>query len=220
MKITARQDADQDDETFTVGVGTNAYSSLPSTITAGPMATVSIDDVQSSPRQQHEWGSLPWRCAAHLPANAVTVAEVRGWRDAHAHVASHVLRWNRVILALGELDDPYATPMTAAESRANERRYMPGRWSRVTGTLEGIETCLAAEDRELPATTPEVSIAAGAGVVEGESATFTRDGESGAGGGAHGRCGGDRVRRLRDGGDAAGDGPDRRHGDVHGGDGG
>ena len=112
------------------------------------------------------------RCAAHLPANAVSVAEVTGWRDAHAHDASHVLRWNRVLAALGE--DTGAAPLTVAGSKANERRYMKNRWSRVTGTLQALRTCLAdGRQQAPPAVTPEVSIAAGAGVTEGSNATFT-----------------------------------------------
>ena len=170
--ITTNQDTDTDDETFTVVLDT---ANLPSYVDTGSPSstavTVTITDDDASGQQTT--GTLMGRCAAHLPANAVSVAEIRRWRDAHAHVASHVERWNRVLRALGAPDDPSATPLTVAESRANERRYMPGRWSRVTGTLEGIETCLGGETRELPATTPEVSIAAGNAVTEGESATFT-----------------------------------------------
>ena len=83
-------------------------------------------------------------CAAHLPANAVSVAEVTGWRDEHPHLAAHVLRWNRVLEALGENTGTDVAPLYVDESKANEGRYTRGRWSRVTATLEGIGACVAA----------------------------------------------------------------------------
>ena len=105
------------------------------------------DWVQSTTDAQQVRGSggsstLMERCASHLPSNAVSVAEVRGWRDAHSDNAAHVLRWNRVLAALGDDVGEGISPMTVSESKANESRFMASRWARVTATLEAIETCL------------------------------------------------------------------------------
>ena len=65
----------------------------------------------------------------------MSVAEVTGWRDEHPHNTSHVPRWNEVLAALGGADVPAGvSPLTVAESRANERRFSPARWVRVTTT--------------------------------------------------------------------------------------
>ncbi|MCY4395788.1 MAG: hypothetical protein OXC10_11690 [Rhodospirillaceae bacterium] len=83
------------------------------------------------------------RCASHLPSDAVSVAEVEGWRDAHAHDAALVLRWNRVLAGLGEEVGAGVSPMTVTEATANQGRYMRTRWTRVTVTLEAIAACTA-----------------------------------------------------------------------------
>ena len=51
-----------------------------------------------------------------------------------------MLRWNRVLAALGEEVAAGVSPMTVAEAKTNESRYMRSRWARVTATLEAIET--------------------------------------------------------------------------------
>ena len=50
--------------------------------------------------------------------------------------AAHVLRWNRVLKALGEDVGAGISAMTVAESRANESRYAGTRWTRVMATLD------------------------------------------------------------------------------------
>ncbi len=110
------------------------------------------------------------RCAADLPANAVSVAEVEGWRGDRSGTA-HVERWNRVLKAL----DPgrgSGTAMTAAEAQEFADKGWQ-RWVRTVETLEAIETCLAGTTPPPPLAEPEISIAGGAGVTEGGSATFT-----------------------------------------------
>ncbi|MYF84797.1 MAG: hypothetical protein F4176_12060 [Acidimicrobiia bacterium] len=105
-------------------------------------------------------------CTPNLPADAVTVDEVTGWRDKHSHNADHVKRWNEVLAALGE--DTGETPLTVAGSRANENRFIRSLWNRVTRTLEAIEQCA-----NQPQPEPVVSVTAGGGVTEGGDATFT-----------------------------------------------
>ena len=99
-----------------------------------------------SPGQPTPTGNRPLMelCAPHLPANAVSVAEVTGWRDAHPHDASHVLRWNKVLEGLGVDTGTNVSPLTVEESKVNEDRFMRTRWSRVTGTLDAIDACVAA----------------------------------------------------------------------------
>ena len=133
--------------TATLNVGTGYTVS-----TAAAAATVAVSDDDASV------------CTPNLPSDVVTVAEVTGWRDAHSG-AAHVLRWNRVLAALGVSTGE--TEMTVSESRANESQFITSRWDRVTRTLEALAQC------NNPPATPEVSIAAGSAVIEGADATFT-----------------------------------------------
>ena len=105
----------------------------------------------------------------NLPADAITVADVTGWRDAldATKAAAGVKRWNRVLEALGEDTGAGVSAMTAEQARAVANWLKNGRWERTTRTLEALERCDAL------APTPEISIAAGAGVVEGADVTFT-----------------------------------------------
>ena len=136
--ITTTDDGDADDETFTVALGT-----LPSGVEAGSSSSVTVTITDDDVTQEQTAGTLMERCASYLPSNAVSVSEVTGWRDAHSHDAAHVLRWNRVLKALGEDVGAGVSPMTVAEAKANEGRFMRSRWARVTKTLEAIQTCLA-----------------------------------------------------------------------------
>ena len=162
--IATNNDADADDETFTVEL--DAYN-LPSEVAAAipPPITVTITDDASG---QQTSGTLMERCASYLPANAVSVSEVKGWRDAHSD-AAHVLRWNRVLKALGEDVGAGVSAMTVAESKANESRFMRSRWARVTATLEAIQTCLAGGNGD-----PTVSLSAAPNpVAEGSGVRVT-----------------------------------------------
>ncbi len=103
-------------------------------------------------------------CAPNLPSDAVTVSEVTGWRDQFSHSA-HVLRWNRVLTALGQ--DTGETAMSASEAQAHYNQYNNTRWDRTLRTLQALEQC-----DSLPPD-PEISIAAGSAVSEGSDATFT-----------------------------------------------
>ena len=103
-------------------------------------------------------------CAPNLPSDAVTVSEVTGWRNQFSHSA-HVLRWNRVLTALGQ--DTGETAMSASEAQAHYNQYNNTRWDRTLRTLQALEQC-----DSLPPD-PEISIAAGSAVSEGSDATFT-----------------------------------------------
>ena len=129
------------------------------------LATISSSSAQS-----------PDSCQPRLPNDAVTVQEVTQWRDIHRHDDAHVLRWNRVLAALGE--DVDVPPMTVEESRANEGRfYWTGyRWARVTLTLYAWAQCdtpTPMNTKPAGNVTPEVSIMADPDITEGGIVFFT-----------------------------------------------
>ncbi len=160
---TAGDSVDEPDGSVTVTVDDGSGYSVSST--AGS-ASVAVADDDDDPPQ-------PPVCTVQLPSDAVTVSEVTGWRDGHSG-AAHVLRWNRVLAALGV--DTGETAMTVAESRANEGQFMLSRWDRVTRTLEAHAQCnnpSPAPPPPPPVVEPEVSITAGSGVTEGGDAVFT-----------------------------------------------
>ena len=120
-------------------------------------ATVSVSD-DDAPLQQQQPS-----CNVQLPADAPTVDEITGWRDEYPNDPAHVGKWNRVLVALGEdVGDSSVTPMTLAEAKAINSQINNSRWSRVADLLEALAQCW-----------PEVSIAAGSGITEGGTASFT-----------------------------------------------
>ena len=117
--IATHQDDDTDDEQFIVALGGPLPAGLQPSSATSITVTIADDDAsQGQGRQRRSAQSSMAACAAHLPANAVSVSEVTGWRDSHAHVASHVARWNGVLAALGE--DVGVAATTVAQSKANE----------------------------------------------------------------------------------------------------
>ncbi len=143
-----------------------ADGSVTATLSAGPGYMVSATAGSASVVVADDDVPPSAVCVPSLPSDAVTAAEVTGWRDGHSG-AAHVLRWNRVLAALGA--DTGETAMTVEQSRANESEFMFSRWDRVTRTLEALEQC----DGPPPPVTPEVGIAAGGGIAEGGDAVFT-----------------------------------------------
>ncbi len=139
-----------------------ADGSVTATLSGGSGYTVSASAGSASVAVADD--DAPSVCVPGLPSDAVTVVEVTGWRDGHSG-AAHVLRWNRVLAALGA--DTGETAMTVEQSRANESQFIPSRWDRVTRTLGALGQCA-----DPPAAMPEVSISAGADVTEGGDATF------------------------------------------------
>ena len=90
--------------------------------------------------------------ACNLPADAITVAEVTGWRDEYS-AATHQSRWNRVLEALGEETGSGESPMTAAQARDIKSRIDNSRWDRTVRTLEAMAQC-DAPPTPTPAPTP------------------------------------------------------------------
>ena len=155
---TTNDSTDEPDGSVTATVA--AGSGYRVSAAAGSASVAVADDDDPPP---------PSVCVPSLPSDAVTVSEVTGWRDGHSGSA-HVLRWNRVLAALGI--DSGTAPMTVEQSRANESQFMYSRWDRVTRTLEAIEQC---DDPPPPPPPPdpEVSVTAGSGITEGADAAFT-----------------------------------------------
>ena len=154
LTYTVDTTADEQDETdgdVTITVKVNDAYTVSGTQGA---ATVTVSDDDDSPK-----------CTVQLPSDAISVAEVQGWRDEYS-AATHVQRWNRVLAALGENTGESA--MTSAESREIKNRINNSRWDRTTRTLEAMAKC----DTPPPAK-PELSISAGSDVSEGSDATFT-----------------------------------------------
>ena len=138
--------------TATVSVGTGYTVST----TAGAASVAVADD-----------DAPPAVCVPSLPWDAVTVAEVTGWRGEFSH-AAHQQRWDRVLAALGV--DTGETAMTVADAQAVRAQFDNSRWDRTVRTLQAMAQC---DTDPPPAAVPEVSIAAGGGVTEGGDATFT-----------------------------------------------
>ena len=103
------------------------------------------------------------------------VAEVRARAAETRHGAAHVNRWRRVLMAFGVETYAGLTPTTAAEAKANAKRYSSPLWPRIATVLTALEAAatLAEQQEEQPATVPEITVSAGNAVTEGEDATFT-----------------------------------------------
>ena len=102
---------------------------------------------------------------AHPAVDPALIAQIREWMAAPgANVAARNERFTRVLAAFGV--ESHANPMTVAEAEGYVRDGW-GRWQAIVDALKAIEAY------EPPTSDPEVTIAAGDGVTEGGSATFT-----------------------------------------------
>ena len=115
--------------------------------------------------------------ACNLPSDAISVAEVTGWRDAldPTNAAAGIKRWNRVLEALGEDTGTGETAMTTAQAKAVSNWLKNTRWDRTARTLEAMDQCdePAPQATPPPPPTPEISIASDGDVTEGTAASFT-----------------------------------------------
>ncbi|WP_420618368.1 Calx-beta domain-containing protein [Candidatus Poriferisocius sp.] len=152
---TANDSADEADGSVTATVGAGSGYTVSATSGSASVAVSDDDDP-------------PPVCVPSLPSDAVTAAEVTGWRNQYSH-AEHQQRWDRVLAALGV--DTGETAMTVADAQTIKSRFDNSRWDRTVRTLEALEQC--DDPPPPPAVTPEVSITAGSGITEGGDATFT-----------------------------------------------
>ena len=84
---------------------------------------------------------IPTPPACNLPTDAITVAEVTGWRDAldSTKAAAGIKRWNRVLATL--CVDTGEQPMSAVLAQAVSNWLKNTRWDRTARTLDAIEQC-------------------------------------------------------------------------------
>ena len=172
--IPTVRDADRDDETFTVALG-NLPPSVHAPRRSSVAVAVTIDDngaLQGNPGTESLQGSP----GTARPAVALTrelfelIQQIEGWRDdpALSGHRPHVVRWNRVLLALGWdvslASDRSLAPMGAAEAQTYADRGWT-RWVAVAAALRQIEAANAPD--------PAVTIAGGDPVTEGAPAGFT-----------------------------------------------
>ena len=140
-------------------VSTNKSSSVITVTTAAAPAPAAAAEVE----------------ACNLPSDAISVAEVTGWRDAldPIRAAAGVKRWNRILATLGE--NTGETAMTTAQAKAVSNWLKNTRWDRTARTLEAMDQCdePAPQATPPPPPTPEISIASDGDVTEGTAASFT-----------------------------------------------
>ena len=162
--IATADDADRDDETFTVALGT-----LPLGVAAGSASSVQVTIDDDTPQPQVVGGgggedSNPY---------AALIAKMYAWRNDPRYVSdkAHTERWDRALKAFGEtVSDGSLSAMTADEAQGYaDRGWTP--WVEVAKALGEIES--AGTQPPPPAPDPVVTIAAGGAVTEGAAAGFT-----------------------------------------------
>ncbi len=112
------------------------------------------------------------------------IAAVRELASQTRHGPDHVNRWQRVLVALGELDGAGVSggAMTAEQAREMADRHSSPVWDLVVVELTALEAwrsgqpklkSLTREQTGVKTKTPELSISAGGGITEGGTARFT-----------------------------------------------
>ena len=137
--------------------------------------SVTVDDGTGYTVGSDSSGSVAIADDDDPPATAAVdpalLADVRSYAAETGRGPVHVGRWNRVLFALTGGAEGAGPAMTAAEAKTYADRGWT-RWDPVVAALETLENA-APDTTDTPAQTPEVTIAAGDGVTEGGSATFT-----------------------------------------------
>ena len=147
---TANDNTDEADGSVTATISTGTGYTVSSTQSA---ATVAVSDDDDPPP---------------VPAGCVSdevLESARDYYDLNRDRAPGFGRnWRRVLVAFGDVTNEQLTAMTAAEALEREQLWFG--WRPFREALECIEAA------QQPAN-PEISIAAGSGVTEGSSASFT-----------------------------------------------
>ena len=152
--VTTTDDSDDEpDGSVTVSINNGTSYTVSS---SSSTATVAIADNDT--------------CAPTLPTDAVTIAEITGWRDAldPTRAAAGIKRFNRVLATLGV--DTGETPMTVQQAQAVSNWLKNTRWDRIARTLAAIEQ---SQCDTQPPTEPVITITAGSDITEGSDASFT-----------------------------------------------
>ena len=126
IPVTVNDDsANEGDETIILTIAGGTGYTLGSTT----VHTLTITDNDDPP------------ATCKLPADAITVAEVTGWRDALDPIkaAAGIKRWNRVLATLGV--DTGLSPMSAELAWDVANWLKNTRWDRTARTLEAMSQC-------------------------------------------------------------------------------
>ncbi len=127
------------------------------------VATRAVRDNEAGPLGSHSEDTVGTGALDPL-----LIAEVRVRAAETHHGQAHVDRWRRVLVAFGVESYPGLTPTTAAEAKANAKRYSSPLWPRIATVLTALEAGPVVPVR------PVVTIAADAEQVdEGGAVTFT-----------------------------------------------
>ena len=154
VTVTTTDDSDDEpDGSVTVAINNGSSYTVSS---SSSTATVAIADNDT--------------CAPTLPNDAVTIAEITGWRDAldATRAAAGIKRFNRVLATLGV--DTGETPMTVQQAQAVSNWLKNTRWDRIARTLAAMEQ---SQCDTQPPTEPVITITAGSDITEGSDASFT-----------------------------------------------
>ena len=152
--VTTTDDSDDEpDGSVTVAINNGSSYTVSSSFST---ATVAIADNDT--------------CAPTLPSDAITIAEITGWRDAldPTRAAAGIKRFNRVLATLGV--DTGETPMTVQQAQAVSNWLKNTRWDRIARTLAAMEQ---SQCDTQPPTEPVITITAGSDITEGGDASFT-----------------------------------------------
>ncbi len=151
---TTNDDADETDGSVTATLDTPAADAGYTVSSSQGAATVDVADDDDA--------------SSGYTVDPQVVADVKVWVAETHNGAEHVNRWQRVLVAFGELDASGVSGvvMTAAEAQTYADRGWP-RWVPVVAELTALE---ASQSGQLK---PELSISAGGGITEGGDATFT-----------------------------------------------
>ena len=151
---TTNDNTDEADGSVTATISTGTGYIVSSTQSAATVAVSDDDDPPPPPPP--------------VPADCVsdeTLESARDYYDLNRDRApGNGRNWRRVLIAFGDVTDDQLTAMTAAEALEREQLWFG--WRPFREALECIEAA------QQPAN-PEISIAAGSGVTEGSSASFT-----------------------------------------------
>ena len=161
---TTNDSADEADGSVTATVNTGTGYSVSS---SGGAATVAVADNDDPPAEGIEQ-------TCKLPSDAMSVAEITGWRDAldSSRAGAGIKRFNRVLSTLGV--DTGETPMTVEQAQAVSNWIKNIRWDRTARTLEAWSQCdESPPPPPPPPAKPEISIASDGDITEGGNASFT-----------------------------------------------
>ena len=107
---------------------------------------------QQQPQQAPQQQPQPVQSQNTPTVDPALIAKVQSYADETQHGAAHVEKWTRVLAAFGVVD--HNDPMTAAEAKANTKKYDPNRWTPVYEQLLILEA-VEAQPQQAPQQQPQ-----------------------------------------------------------------